>query len=659
MASLNCIRQFLIGVFSLDRKSLGTRSNAAGKSQPVVDGGATSGSIREYRNHASGCARRQDLMGELETRQFFSATPLVSSLLAPSTILYAAVPGATNLTANVNGELWYTANGTLENLTIDNRTAKNSTPPGATAEIPPVVSHIVVSGSAEIWFAVAASDGNSVGRLIANKQFEEITAGSATPIRNLTTSGGRLWFSRGANEIDGLDATGKEITITIPGLRTLTGLSAGNHGRVWFAGVNLQDEGVAGTIGSDGSVTMLYLPIIPTSITQEKRGDVFVGGSGAIERISVNGSVTQMGVPVSAPRELTVSGDGSLWFINDPDTRQILQVTRNGNVRRYAVQLPTGALITSLSIAPDGELWFTATTNSAGWVGTFTTEGAPHRIATSTTRPRTESGDRGSIFVFSGKNVATFADGNALAATVAVHRSTDEIGLNPSQRFEHLRPAAWVPSARTAVCSSQQLPTEKSTRVVDDVDDPGSFEGEFALNSPQPLPSRAPKDPVHDSLQQVEPTPNVFDDYSSSSLPTNTTGLDHSHDPSAPEVGASIDVPAAICYLSGSLPVIDNPIQTVPEVLATLIQISACSRTQFTFNLIHLSSAIHRKAGMSVVKSPQQERAGIPDNENGIAEVSKVLVPSGTVGKLTRFTLCVSAAGGIYPWRRRSVQDVS
>ncbi|HUO10099.1 MAG TPA: hypothetical protein VM008_17465 [Phycisphaerae bacterium] len=590
-------------------------------------------------------------MSELERRQFLSAVPPISSFPATSTTLYAAVPGATNLTVGANGDAWYTANGKLENLTINGRTAKSSIKASIADKIASVVSNIDVSGSATIWFAVAATDGTHLGKLTANNQFREISAVSDTRTGNLTVSAGHLWFTRGANEIDGVDADGRKTTVVIPNLRAVTGISASDDGRVWFIGTNLNGVGVAGIITSDGSVKTFPLPIIPTSVTAEELGHVFVGGANAIERISADGTVVKTAIAVSAPRNLTITGDGSVWFMNDSGTREIIQLANDGTSKRYVVPVPESASITSLSIAPDGKLWFTATSESAGWLGILNTHGSP-RSTTPTTRPGTgtENGESAVVCSFSDNMRTPSGDRNTFVATPT--RSKDDGTSDQPPKSEPLRTDIWAGVTK-------QSSTEKGSRVIHHVDDPGTFEGEFALSTLQSRPPESPKDSTQEPAPQVEPALNTLDEYSSNSPSDNAIGAAHADITDASDVSMVTHIPAAISYVANSLPVASDPITAFSKVTGSALQLSACVQTQYTFNSFHLSSAPQRRKNVFIGTNVRQDEPDPLRSQKETGHLSKVSSGSTKLASFSKFAVYVSAAGGLYSWQRRSEEKAS
>jgi streptogramin lyase len=246
---------------------------------------------------------------------------------------------------------------------------------------------------------------------------------------------GNLWFAEtAANKIGRMTPSGALTQFSLPaipaGSQPDTGsgppgpvaITVGPDGALWFVGV----PGEIGRITTAGLVTEFPVPDVPpppgsppgtpatpatfTSITAGPDGALwFMGVPGEIGRITTSGVVTEFPVPaLAAPPDSvapppTVNGivagpDGALWFAGVPG--EIGRITTSGVVTEFPVpdaQPPAGSPAplpgtvvtpTSITMGPDGALWFTAPTEGqtggGSWlVGRITTAGAVSEFPTS------------------------------------------------------------------------------------------------------------------------------------------------------------------------------------------------------------------------------------------------------------------------------------
>jgi streptogramin lyase len=240
---------------------------------------------------------------------------------------------------------------------------------------------------------------------------------------------GNLWFAEtAANKIGRMTPAGAVTQFSLPAILEATepdpgsgppgpvAITAGPDGALWFVGV----PGEIGRITTAGVVTEFPVPDVPpppgspagtpataatfTSIAAGPDGALwFTGVPAEVGRITTSGVVTEFPVPALAPPRPdstvpppTVNGivagpDGALWFAGVPG--EIGRITNSGVVTEFAVPNappPAGSPAgtagtvvtpTSITVGPDGALWFTGPmqrqTDGGSWlVGRITTAGA-------------------------------------------------------------------------------------------------------------------------------------------------------------------------------------------------------------------------------------------------------------------------------------------
>ncbi len=220
--------------------------------------------------------------------------------------------------------------------------------------------------------------------------------------RDRRRTGRRLWFTGVPGEIGRITTTGQVTEFAVPLIppaagsapgtagtpATLTAITAGPDGALWFTGV----PGEIGRITTSGVVTELAVPAIPppagsssgTAPTQATLEDIaagpdgalwFTGVPGEIGRITTAGVVTEFAIPSAPPpagsppqgtgdpsqQPLIVGGpDGDLWFavIDSSGYVSIGRITPSGAVSLFNVPGYFDA-IAGLTSGPNGNVWFT------------------------------------------------------------------------------------------------------------------------------------------------------------------------------------------------------------------------------------------------------------------------------------------------------------
>jgi streptogramin lyase len=194
---------------------------------------------------------------------------------------------------------------------------------------------------------------------------------------------GALWFVGVPGKIGRITTTGVVTEFALPAGATATAITAGPDGALWFTGV----PGEVGRITTSGVVTEFPVPAVPppagspagTASTPATLSGITVGPDGAlwfagvpgeIGRITTSGVVTEFPLPEIPPPAgspagtagtvvtaagVTAGPDGALWFTDtQPSNSLVGRITTTGAVTEYPTTLN---LNPTIATGPDGDLW--------------------------------------------------------------------------------------------------------------------------------------------------------------------------------------------------------------------------------------------------------------------------------------------------------------
>ncbi len=315
------------------------------------------------------------------------------------------------ITTGSDGNLWFTENGAgrigcMTPAGVVTSFALPAVPPpaGSPAGTAATTAHptaIATGPDGALWFTGIPGE---IGRITTAGVVTEFAlpavpppAGSkpgtastpAMPTSIAAGPDGALWFTGVPGELGRISTAGVVTEFAVPEipppagsspgtagtLATLTAITAGPDGALWFTGV----PGEVGRITTAGVVTELAVsegasstPATLTSITAGPDGALwFTGAPGEVGRITTVGAVTQFAVPeipppagsypgtVSTPATLTAitaGPDGALWFTGVPG--KLGRVTTAGAVSEFAVPGDFDH-VAGLTSGPNGNVWFT------------------------------------------------------------------------------------------------------------------------------------------------------------------------------------------------------------------------------------------------------------------------------------------------------------
>lgn len=216
-----------------------------------------------------------------------------------------------------------------------------------------------------------------------------IPTSSSAPQQVTKGPDGALWFTEAlGNKIGRITTSGSITETAIPTYNSAAvGIANGPDGALWFTeehGNNI------GRITTGGTITNEYP--IPTSSSApygiaagpdgalwftEFYGNETVAGSGAVGRITTDGTITETPTPTnySGPFGIAAGPDGALWF-TESVANKIGRITTSGTItNEYPIPnygnepSPWG-----IAAGPDGAVWFTETYGER--IGRITTIGS-------------------------------------------------------------------------------------------------------------------------------------------------------------------------------------------------------------------------------------------------------------------------------------------
>lgn len=230
----------------------------------------------------------------------------------------------------------------------------------------PAPADITFGSDGNIWFPYFqyAPDGLSkIYKLDKMTTSGEITEYNAPNEGGDIISGpdGNLWVAEGSsNKIAKYNTTGVllgeyELPTHINGGPKY--LANGPDGNIWFTA----DDKKVCKITIDGVITEYLLSsdrAFPQFITKGSDNALWFTeqGENKVGRITTEGILTEISIPVSSPLGITSTVDGSLWVTEGAYPSHLTQLSTNGVVlRQYTIpEIPISDVQ-----GPDGNLWFT------------------------------------------------------------------------------------------------------------------------------------------------------------------------------------------------------------------------------------------------------------------------------------------------------------
>ena len=157
----------------------------------------------------------------------------------------------------------------------------------------------------------------------------------------------------------------------VPNITSTTPLTLAPDGNLWFAQNEPNNTLEIGRITPSGVVTEFPVALtgsLSEELTLAPDGNLWFSTRDSIDRITPSGAITAFPLPPGSaiPGGLTVGSDGNLWFTlsNESPTGgfatavDIGRITTAGAITEFSVPVP-GFSIGPMTLAPDGNLWFT------------------------------------------------------------------------------------------------------------------------------------------------------------------------------------------------------------------------------------------------------------------------------------------------------------
>lgn len=157
--------------------------------------------------------------------------------------------------------------------------------------------------------------------------------------------------------------------IPVPGAGSIAVTPTGD---VWFTGFDLIGRLRGGLVTEFATPTAISSPL---GITQGPDGNLWFAqyNSGAIGRITPNGTITEFPLPAGAYEPSDVHGgpDGNVWFTalgteGGVESGRVGRITPQGTFSLFVTEQD----VQSLTLGPDGALWFTAVYGGIGRMAT-------------------------------------------------------------------------------------------------------------------------------------------------------------------------------------------------------------------------------------------------------------------------------------------------
>jgi streptogramin lyase len=239
---------------------------------------------------------------------------------------------------------------------------------------------VAISPDGVPWFGTSAPDSltllspgaaDGTGEIDLDPNNELVTGSNEGTTVSLHFDGeGNLWFIRRDDAGEALvrrAPDGTETAFEIPGDQVVQSLAIGPEGNVWLAR-GYRPQPVISRVTPTGSVTSFPLAAgsYPTSIVAGPDGNLWFteSGAGKIGRITPSGEIHLFPLgPEVEPREIVAAG-GALWFSENgkrgphkKSSDRIGRITTADKVTQFPI--PFGGGTERLAADPRGPIWFT------------------------------------------------------------------------------------------------------------------------------------------------------------------------------------------------------------------------------------------------------------------------------------------------------------
>ena len=248
--------------------------------------------------------------------------------------------------------------------TVTDRPVDKGPFPLVTASVAGIVGtpqSITVTAEGELWFTV--NQPPAIGRIQAGGRVTRYPTHSQHEPGQITLRrDGGVWYTDpSAGAIGFVTSSGAMVRYPIGAAGFPRGITAGPDGNVWFT-FDAVDGDWIGRMTPTGSVTRFPLPSnarAPGAIITGGDDNLWFAVAGSLARITTGGDITE--VPVSMNVGGLANGpDGAIWFTgNSASAGATVGRVETGRVPKVAglYDLPEGAVLRGIVTGSDGNMW--------------------------------------------------------------------------------------------------------------------------------------------------------------------------------------------------------------------------------------------------------------------------------------------------------------
>lgn len=304
------------------------------------------------------------------------------------------------ITRGPDAALWFTTPSSLGRITLagDVRLLPAGGDPRA----------IAVGPDGALWFALAGE--TRIGRMTTAGAVDYFSYDSTSPATSITRGPeDNMWFSTEDGAIWRLNLSGTAAPILPATAESIGDLAPSDTGQLWFT------QTFANNIGRLNTLAFRTINVpggAPLGLARGADGTIWYADAGGerIGRIAPNGGLLQFELAAGhTPTGIAVGADGSAWFTNQ-DADSIGRITPQGDLVEFAIPSPPSRP-QDIVLGPDGNFWFTEF--DAGSIGRITPQGVvrrfPIRIRVMTA---TAASPRGAVNGSTPQSITVGPDGN-------------------------------------------------------------------------------------------------------------------------------------------------------------------------------------------------------------------------------------------------------
>lgn len=245
---------------------------------------------------------------------------------------------------------------------------------------------VAVAPDGSAWFGALTESGPVLAHIQGKKpSIEKLRPKTARWARTAGLqfdSRGNLWFAeegRFGSSIVRREPSGAERRFRFPSRPEINALAIGTEGDVWFT-KGWRDSPAIGRVAADGTLTQTPLAkgSRPSSVVVGPDGAAWFTETGPskIGRVTPGAEPQLFPLPPGThPHQIVAGPDGALWFSEEGQRLahgqvedRIGRITTNGEVSEF--EIPFGQSTNALAADPRGSIWFTTDTGELASIST-------------------------------------------------------------------------------------------------------------------------------------------------------------------------------------------------------------------------------------------------------------------------------------------------